>query len=413
MRAPTHGLDRRVGAGLAAIGLGLPASLAVVLALVTKNRVSWQFAAGLLLLAAAGLLLVIRKSRAASRLLVMLVTASVLVVWPEFALRVSGFAFDPRGVIQFGYPRPDTLMNLVEDVELFWKLPLTNMFVNPKGFWGDDFEIPKPPLIWRIMFLGDSCSQQGYPFRVTEVLNERIPSALRFETINMAVSGYTSYQGRVLAEQWASKLEPDAAVIYFGWNDHWQAYGSTDSQRAKQRFTRTSAFRWLLTSSRIVQAIAYLSTRGSSQLLAVPRVPVDEYRANLVRMGTLVENAGGRVVLLTAPSTHRTLGVPDYLIAEGFAASKETVLQWHRQYNEEVRRVANEHGWLLLDLEARVDQMRTDPTLIFRSDGIHYTNAGIWWLGVAVAEFIEQEILRKLPASPVEDHVPGSPLHGK
>ncbi len=67
--------------------------------------------------------------------------------------------------------------------------------------------------------------------------------------MTLALSGYSSHQGRVLAELYGETLEPDLAVIYFGWNDHWRAYQTIDSQK-------------VVTETRSVWASGFAAARG-------------------------------------------------------------------------------------------------------------------------------------------------------
>ena len=86
-------------------------------------------------------------------------------------------------------------------------------------------------LVFRIIYLGDSCTQQGFPGIIERLLNYFFGTdSLRFECITLAVSGYSSYQGKVMAEMYGGLFEPDLVVVLFGWNDHWQAYHSIDSK---------------------------------------------------------------------------------------------------------------------------------------------------------------------------------------
>jgi lysophospholipase L1-like esterase len=299
-------------------------------------------------------------------------------------LRIAGFEHPSESVIRFGFPRPKRLATFSQDPDLFWVLPSSFPRLNSRGWIGPEIEIPKPDKTWRIAFFGDSCTQQGYPGLVTSGLEIRFfHENLTFESINLGVAGYSSYQGRILAERWAGRLEADAALFYFGWNDHWQAYGPTDEERGRKapppppnRIVTS-----LVNSSRIAQ---WIYTRQSRKPLGVPRVSLQAYRANLLRMGEVLERAGTRVGLITAPSAHDRLGVPDVLIRLGFVENEQKGIELHHQYNDVVRQVAAEHGWHLLDLEAEVAAL-DDLSPIFQNDGIHFTRQGLKWVADRVA----------------------------
>lgn len=313
---------------------------------------------------------------------VMVALPLFLFTWPEMALRVAGYRHDHALSIQFGYPPPDVMVRLRHDPELFWKLPLGHPGSNSLGFLGPEFEIPKPPGTYRMVFFGDSCTMQGYPAMVPSALEAKDGEV--YDTINFGVGGYSSHQGVVIAERWAKQLEPDLGIVFFGWNDHWLAYGAPDSDKALSgwRLALQSAVR----ASRTAQWLTSGDTAGSVAPLDVPRVSAEEYALNLETIGDLVEGAGGRVLLLTAPTSMFELGVPAYLIPT-FAEDGAAVLDQHRAYNEVVRAVAGRRGWRLLDLAAEFPSERASE--LIAADRIHFTEeAGLAW----VAELIAREV---------------------
>ena len=79
---------------------------------------------------------------------------------------------------------------------------------------------------------------------------------------------------------------------------------------------------------------------------------------------------------------------------QGFAANKEQPVEWHRQYNDVVRDVAQRRNWFLLDLEREV---QTLPNLdnIFILDGIHYKpEEGMIWIARRIAREIHEKVLK-------------------
>lgn len=308
-------------------------------------------------------------------------TAALLVLWPEIALRIAGFRYDGRAVVQFGYPRPEMLVQLEPDPELFWRWPDTEAGVNADGFMDRPFEIPKPPGTYRILFLGDSCTQQGYPNGVEAYLGPDV------DAVNLGIMGYTSYQGTVVARRWADRLEPDAAVVYFGWNDHWLAFGETDADKAARPGGFDPGMRGPAKWSRLAQWIVKRTASGRSRPTGDFRVPITAYGDNLATIGDRLAAAGAEVFLVTAPTAHESAGVPDYIVAMGYAADKESARRAHREYNEVVRRIAAERDWRLIDLEAEAERL-PDPRAYFLDDGIHFSPDGARWVARRVADAI-------------------------
>jgi lysophospholipase L1-like esterase len=303
-----------------------------------------------------------------------------LVPWAEVGLRIAGFRFDDAGVIVFGGELPPDTIRARRDAELFWTLPPGRDGVNAHGFLTREFVIPKPADTYRIVFLGDSCTQQGFPALVERSLAERAGNP-RYESVNLGIAGYSSYQGRVVADRWARQLEPDVGVVFFGWNDHWLAWGFTDAERARLRNRLVAD---LLGRSRLFQGLVQLKRiEPAAPTPGRTRVSRQEYRANLEAIGEAIERAGGRALLVTAPSAHEQRGVPEQLVDDGLAESASAVIERHRAYNETVREVARERGFELLDL-AQEAPKRVVPT--FLKDGIHFTPLGLRWVAAQIAD---------------------------
>lgn len=309
----------------------------------------------------------------------------LLILTPEVLLRLNEFYYTTG--IQFGYPK--TFEEFVPDEELFWTLPPNQPQVNSWGFPGNEVEIPKQAEACRILFLGDSVPMQGFPNEVKHVLNER---QLPTEIVNLSVAGYSTYQGRVVVDKYGSVVAPDIVVVIYGWNDHWLAYGSIDSQKKIEFGLSQRAFSYLYNNLRILQGLRYLVTPvlGQDIPLPVERVPLNEYVDNLTYIGEFFTARDVPVVFITPPTSHYALGVPDYLIEQKFAVDKESVIRLHRQYNQALRELTEAKGWYLLDLEQTYE---TSPDLerIFTKDGIHLTSYGRNVIGKDVADFISDK----------------------
>lgn len=332
-----------------------------------------------------------------------LLSAGVLVLAlavPELALRAAGFEY--RSGVKFGYPDPQTMALFEPDARLFWKLktPADRQHArgdtagNSRGFPGPDPVIPKPAGAYRALFLGDSCTFQGYPWIVEADLRaQHVPAGKTAEAVSLAVPGYTSLQGRRAAEAYGLELDPDVVFVYFGWNDHWAAYGEIDSKKVAERATAASS---AFERSRLVQATAWIAAKwlGARKALDLPRVLPDEYRANLEAIDAIFAPRGVPVVYLTAPTTFYRSGVPEKLVHDRFAKSAEDAISLHKRYNAIVREVAAASKAFLLDLEAECDASPDLPRW-FLQDGIHFSPEGRQWLGSRITAFLRDEVLPK------------------
>lgn len=319
----------------------------------------------------------LRRTEALNAVLAIAVLNGLVVV-PELALRLRDFRYEAG--IQFGYPRPTGFTYLEPDEKLFWRRNPADRNVNSLGFVGREVVTPKPAGSFRILFLGDSVTEQGFPDVVGHLLNLDRPDSLRCDCVSLAAAGYSSYQGTVLADLYGSTLEPDAAVVLFGWNDHYQAYGAPDRSK-KVTLSSGSGGAWRLCRGlRLAQLAAWVADglKGSRpHPMNELRVSADDYRHNLGYIHDRLAESHIPVLFLTAPTSHYRVDAPDYLVRGGFASDKPTSLTLHRQYNDIVRAVARERGAALLDLEQELGSLPPrDVAALFSRDGIHLSLAG-------------------------------------
>lgn len=370
------------------------AGLALVLALKTQSA-GWGavfvgLVVGLLALRALATRLY-RAGRPIDWLLAVAVLNLVLVV--ELALWTIDFQYLSR--IEFGYPRPVGALHYVAHEDLFWVHSTSTPGVNSLGFRGDEIAVPKPEGVYRIVFLGDSVTAEGYPSEVERLLNQSPPlPEFDFESAELAVHGYSSHQGRVLSELYGTLLEPDLVVVYFGWNDHWQAYGAVDADKEVRSSVWAGAYR----QSRLLQYVGWLgdAISGANLPIGQVRVPLDQYRRNLE---AILEVFAGRevpVLLVTAPTSHHRLGVPDFLVVLRFVEDEATAVSLHEQYNQAVREIGQGagRGVFLLDLAAAFEDL-SDRELAeaFTEDGIHLSQQGKQLVGGLISDFVKGRIV--------------------
>jgi lysophospholipase L1-like esterase len=210
---------------------------------------------------------------------------------------------------------------------------------------------------------------------------------------------YSSLQGRRIADLHAQQLGADAALVYFGWNDHWKAWGEPDAEKQiampGSRIGRLHAL--LLQRVRLVGFAQWLrdSLAGRQKRRSGGvRVPPDHYRENLAAIAETFRASGSEVFFLTAPSAHARLGTPGDLVDGGLVTREGEAVELHRRYNDITRGVAADRNVALVDLAAGMESL-PDAELerLFRTDGIHFLPEGERWIAERVA--------RALRASPV------------
>jgi hypothetical protein len=318
---------------------------------------------------------------------------NLIIVMPEAILRLTGFRHESG--IQFGYPRPYQFAVFEPHEMLFWRFPPSEPEINSYGFRSPEVTKPKPENSFRILFLGNSCTYQGHPSKVEEILQDDNPA---IECLNFATPGYTTHQGRIIVESWLGEISPDLLVVSFGWNDRWLAYGSVDAEKqvpvSKSRTTaivgRVYAKWRLLQFFRKI----FSPVLGGNELLDVQRVPPDQFRLNLTEIGRVCSDRGIPVIFATEPSSHASHGVPDYVVESKYALSKESSLELLRHYNDIVREVVREHGdWHLVDLDTLISS-RNDVRDMFTGDGLHYSDRGLDHIADIESRFIKEHFLR-------------------
>jgi lysophospholipase L1-like esterase len=357
----------------------LPSTI-LILYLLLAGKLFWVPAATYLAVVILGLagLIVLRDRDWLIRLTLMLGSLNLVVAAPELALRVAGY-HAPSGV-SYGGLRPEFRAYFEADSDLMWRFRQDQPGVNSLGFRGREVEIPKPLGKRRLLIIGDSCADQDYASLLERALNYQSSSSRsrsEFECVVLAVPGYSSYQGKIIAEKYGRLMEADLAFVCFGWNDHWLAYGATDAEMGGGPAASLTC--GLYRSSRLFQ-LAFEWVHGGDQppekVIDMLRVPPAQFRENLVAINYALAEAGTSTVFVTAPTGHEINGVPPYLIEQQLAIDTMAVLTMHQQYADIVRGVANETGAGLLDLENRLNGIEQSED-IFTNDGIHFTRLGL------------------------------------
>jgi lysophospholipase L1-like esterase len=281
----------------------------------------------------------------------------------ESCLRLFGFSYVlyPRD-IEFGRPDPVMLeTGFLEDPDLFWVRRDYHAIL-------DRLRQDPPALI----LLGDSCTHLGrYDVELARLVAQRRQETLSFG--NLAVAGWSSYQGRRQLERDVLPLRPRVVTLYFGWNDHWIGFGIEDKNVALVKRVFSSGW----SRSRIVQLATKATVAMGARRTAYPnRVALDDFRDNLRTMVRRARSQDVRPVLITAASAHVAGEEPPELAARWLRDLSELV-PLHQSYVAAVREVAAAEDADLCDAAAYFSRLpRGELRPLFHADGIHWTPAG-------------------------------------
>jgi len=312
----------------------------------------------------------------------------------ELALRLVDFRFQLYpDRIEFGFPDPAVLESeFVADERLLWVGPNYAEEL-------DRARRERPPLV----LMGDSCTAWGlYAKVLVRRVAERDGAALHF--LNLAVPGWTTFQGREQMQLDVAPLAPRVVTIDYGWNDHWIGFGVDDETAARLNRSWLYSLRWSrlaqLAEKLVVGHEAGTAVGGGTANGRRPlRVPPDAFRRNLEAMVDDARAAGIAPVLLTAPTSHRRGHEPRYLGIR-WIENLDELVPLHQRYVGIVREVAEEKGAALCDLAAAVEALpEPERALLFRGDGIHFTNEGAAFVGEALYDCLERDgLLERLLA---------------
>lgn len=325
------------------------------------------------------------------RHLIAVIAALLPLLLSELLLRVAGFHYTSE--VAYGSLRPQFRAAFAPDNDLFWKFPPGTEGINSFGFRGLEVQVPKNRHTKRLLFLGDSCAEQGYAFILESLLNQNAGSdSQRFECVVLAAPGYSSYQGKVLARKYGGLLQADLAFACFGWNDHWLANGHTDEEIGADRFRKV--WSQLYYHSRLLQAVEKLvhlivGSQSRNETGQV-RVPLEQYGGNLAEIDSIFRGHNVPVVFLTSPSCHLLTGVPSRLLDDRLASSSDSVIAMHAAYNDFTRATANRLGERLLDLESEFRALQ-HPEALFISDGIHYSSPGLQFVAHRINRLLHDD----------------------
>jgi lysophospholipase L1-like esterase len=229
---------------------------------------------------------------------------------------------------------------------------------NREGYRTRPLPRTKSPGVYRILFLGDSTTF-GWGVeraeRFSDLLEDWLNAAstgLRYEVINLALPGYSSYHGRVVLERYGLAYAPDMVIVSFGAND------SRVVPRVVKRMIqhpnwkeRAAAVLSGLKTVRLLEKVLVARRNPMERFRKLreaegsePFVTLDEFRANLTAIAETGRRNGFETILLP-------LCCPlDYLSAQTALAEREGI-------------PSLDGTFILLDAVSTIQQGRREPDL--------------------------------------------------
>ena len=285
-----------------------------------------------------------------------------------------------------------------QDRDLFWVLKPgldadfrgKRVRVNTLGFRGPEIPSVKPPDTLRIVCMGGSptfgwgVEDVGtYPRLLEHALASSKTVASHVQVINASVIGYSSLQGVRLFDQAIGVLNADWVIISYLVNDpsrHRFFRSSPDPDKDVTPIpNRQVAIENTLHRSRLFIACKAGMTNlagkfinqdpgseNADQPAGVPRVSLDDYKANLESLIRKARSRGSRVLLVKMPVNPRAALRPPL----SNVYTKEV-----QAYQQAMEQVATETSTPLIDAQAKFNehwQRSDDPLFIYpEEDPVH------------------------------------------
>lgn len=308
------------------------------------------------------------------KLILLAVTVAFTLGAAEILLRVTNYGnITPE--MNFGVNTKMALDkgSFLSDPDLFWKLPQSRKDASLRAVQPD---VPVPPKKGRrrILVMGDSCSRISRKLPPYSVLLEDSLAGTNVEVWNAAVPGYTVWQGRVWLHKQLLAMQPDVAIIYYGWNDHWRATGITDVDYAAR--LKSSQPRLMMLLDKVPNPPPL-------------RIPVEDYQSILTEMVAELQDNGVRVILVAGPE-NLTPEARQRLEQSSYLVPGDNAVTLHREYLAALYEVSAATDAEFLNATAAFREQAV-PRLIMR-DGIHLTDEGHQKMASLLAEMLRPEL---------------------
>lgn len=285
--------------------------------------------------------------------------------------------------------------------------------INARGYRGPDFQVPKPPGVFRIVFYGGSSvfdigasEGEDWPHQVEKRLYEK--GLKQVEIINAGVPGHSSYDsmGSLFAE--GHLWQPDVVVLYTSWNDFPELASDAPLLRFLKPYDekadpliayRNGFDRFLCETSQLYVRLRYryflwklrVGLEGArSRKTNISRLTdsgFTQFKINLETFADVARNAGAVPVLMTEghPFLRSHSREEDWKYWEEFQTlSLETMYEAEEKTAEMIRGVSNLKKTALIDAAKVLDGQKE-----FFIDHVHLSRKGSLRLAELTADAIE------------------------
>jgi lysophospholipase L1-like esterase len=281
--------------------------------------------------------------------------------------------------------RPSISIETTENPRIF------DLKTNALGYRGAEIERSKPPGVYRILCIGDSCTfgsgagdQKTWPAQLQSLLASRHPDRT-IEVINAGVPGFTSYQGRRLLETEGWGLDPDLVLFAAGYNDQFNAHsgskrsitaGTFMSDREYAEFLAASGPDWAflrLLNRAMATAGSKPATLAEGSVEVQRRVSPRDFEVNLRSVAKASKDHATKTLFVLWP-----------LASQAAAEPKKPKRNRYPKYQAVMRDVGQQKDVPVVDLIPAFKGEREHFI-----DAVHLTEEGYGLVARAVADALD------------------------
>jgi len=278
--------------------------------------------------------------------------------------------------------------------------------INKYGFKGPEISIPKPPGVFRILTIGDSCTwgpgedYYSYPRTMERELNQVINQELHFEVVNAGFPGYNFERVLKRVDEFLV-TEPDLVTIYLGWN---RTISRADPRKSLSLYRQLALYRvyyhFLLSREDTGLRKDYNKhTVYDKKAPALELLRNYDFSYDISDLDALVskiraDNKNRRIVIVTLAGLFDIEVEPDQRALDiAYPTASTNNLYAYpiltKRYNNELREYTRDKRLDLIDLEAYARKAFL-PRSEYFTDSVHPTRQGY----VEIGNYLAKEILR-------------------